>query len=173
MTGPSAPASATALLASALRRLQDGDPQRMQQVRLGAIIPGRKVLGITRAPRVSPVENAWHLGVLLLGEGGVWGTNEIVRAREELPRGFTSENQRRRAELAAAAHRGGFAEGETVHVGWEPLDPGLLDRGQPQDPLLLVEGTPSVRWSPSGAPRALVDYLAEQIDLVLHPPERA
>ena len=166
-------ASAVDLVAAALAQLQATDPERMHQVRLGAIIPARKVLGLARAPRISPVASAWHLGVLLLNEGGLWATNEIVRAHEDLPRGFTSENQRRRAELAAAAHRGGFAEGEEVHVGRESVDPTALERGEEADPLVMIQGAPAVRWSASGSPRPLAGYLNERIEFIVHPPERA
>ena len=172
MTSPTS-ASASELFDAALARLHAADPDRMHQVRLGAIIPARKVLGIARAPRISPTASAWHLGVVLVNDEGVWATNEIVRAREEIPRGFTSENQRRRAELAAAAHRGGFAEGEEVHVGWEQLDLAALDRGDECDPLVMAEGVPAVRWSASGSPRPLAGYLNERVDFIVNPPERA
>lgn len=165
--------TAAELFDAARARLNAADPARMRQVRLGAIIPARKVLGIPRAPRISPVASAWHLGVLLVNDDGVWATNEIVRARAELPRGFTSENQRRRAELAAAAARGGFAEGEEVHVGWEHLDLPALERGEGCDPLVVVGGVPAVRWSSSGAPRPLAGYLDELLEFIAHPPERA
>ena len=86
----------------------------------------RRVLGIARSPRIVRVGAAWHLGVLLLGDDAVLATGDIVRARQEAPRGFTAESQRQRAELAAAARRGGFAEGETVHIGWRMLDPDAV-----------------------------------------------
>lgn len=165
--------SAAALLDAARARLRAGDPEGARRVRLGEIDQPRRVLGVARAPRIRPYAGAWHLGVLLLGDGGLWATNEIVRAREEIPRGFTAENQRRRAELALAARRGGYAEGEEVHVGWASIDVDALDRGEDAPPLLLEGGEPAVRWSATGAPMALGRYLDERVDLLLNPPERA
>ena len=89
----------------------------------------RRILGVARAPRIVRRGAAWHLGVLLLTDDAVLATGEIVRARQEARRGYTAESQRQRAELAAAARRGGFAEGETVHLGWRMLDPDVVDAG--------------------------------------------
>jgi len=127
-------------------------------VRLGVIVHPKRMLGIPRSARIEPVARAWPLGVVLLGESEVWETGEIVRAHEEMPRGFTSENQRRRAELAVAARRGGFAEGETVHVGWQPLGDALIPGDEPM-----------IRWSVRADPMPLARYLDERIELLLHP----
>ncbi|BDZ40528.1 hypothetical protein [Microbacterium suwonense] len=54
---------------------------------------------------------AWHLGVLLLTDDGVAETGEILRAAEEVRRGYPAESARARAERRAQARRGGFAEG--------------------------------------------------------------
>ena len=97
---------------------------------------------MARAPRIVRVGSAWHLGVLLIGADAVYATGEIVRARAEAPRGFTAESQRARAELAAAARRGGFAEGEAVHVGWRMLHPDALAEGEASGPLALRDGVP-------------------------------
>ncbi|MFV4914594.1 glutaminase, partial [Microbacterium lacticum] len=75
------------------------------------------------------------------------------------------EAQRERSERAAAAARGGFADGEVVHLGAEPLDLGALRRGEASGPLSVVAGVVHVRWSASGAPRPLADYLDEQFAL--------
>ena len=85
---------------------------------LGELIVPRQVLGIGRSPRIVRRGAAWHLGVLLVTDEAVLATGDIVRARQEARRGFAAESQRQRAELAAAARRGGFAEGESVHIGW-------------------------------------------------------
>ncbi len=92
--------------------------------RLGRSVPARRILGIARAPRIVPVGEAWHLGVLLLTDDAVLATGDIVRARFEVRRGYAAQSQRERAELAAAAFRGGFAEGEPVHVGWRAAGSG-------------------------------------------------
>lgn len=133
--------------------------------RLGAWATSRKVFGIGRAPRIVPVGEAWHLGVLLLGPDAVAATGEVLRARTETIRGFTAESQRARAALAAAARRGGFAEGEVLHLAWEPLDLAVVDAGGSSGPLSVVAGVPQVRWSRGGGIRTLSDYLDEQIAL--------
>ena len=145
---------------------------------LGELVSPRRVLGIARAPRIVRAGIAWHLGALLLTDDAVLATGEILRARREAIRGYTAESQRRRGELAAAARRGGFEEGETVHIGWRMLDLAALDgtgagSGASTDPLALVDGVPSIRWSASGGFMPLDRYLDERISLLLDPPAGA
>ena len=140
---------------------------------LGELIVPRRILGVARAPRVERRGAAWHLGVLLLTDDGVLATGDIVRARQEARRGYAAESQRQRAELAAAARRGGFAEGETVHLGWRMLQPEVVDAGDASGPLSAVDGVASVRWSAAGGLMPLEAYLAERVALLLDPPDRA
>ncbi|MCK6068356.1 MULTISPECIES: glutaminase [Microbacterium] len=154
------------LLARARNRL-DGAPRE----RLGELRRPRRILGIPRSPRIVPAGAAWHLGVLLLTEDAVLATGDVVRARTEAVRGYTAESQRARAGLAHAASRGGFADGETVHVGWTRLEPAELAAGTV--PLAVQEGVPVVRWSAAGGYMPLSRYLDERIGLLLSPPERA
>lgn len=140
---------------------------------LGELIAPRRILGVPRAPRIVPRGTAWHLGVLLLADDAVYATGDVIRARTEARRGYPAESQRRRAELAAAARRGGFDEGATVHIGWRMLDPDAVARGEGPDPLALVDGVPSVRWSASGGFVPLERYLDERIELLTHPPAGA
>lgn len=105
------------------------------------------------------------MGVLLIGDDEVYATGEILRAREHVVRGYTAQSQRERAERAAAAFRGGFAVGETVHLGWTRLDPAAVDAGEDSGPLARTGGIPTVRWSATGAPRPLAEYLDEMIAL--------
>lgn len=153
-------ATASALLAAARERLRGAARER-----LGEEVAPRRVFGIGRAARVVPVHEAWHVGVLLLSDDAAFATGEILRARAEAIRGFTAESQRARAELAAAARRGGYAEGEVVHLGWQELDIPLVDRGGASGPLSVVEGVVHVRWSAAAGIRPLADYLAEQLSL--------
>lgn len=132
---------------------------------LGRLALPRRVLGIGRAPRIVPVGEAWHLGVLLLADDAVLATGTILRAREEARRGYTAQSQRERAELTAAAFRGGFAEGQTVHVDWTVIDTDAVARGAASGPLSLVDGIPHVRWSPVAASRPLAAYLDDQLSL--------
>ena len=140
---------------------------------LGELREPRRLLGLTRARRIVPVGTAWHLGVLLLTDDAVLATGEIVRARQEAPRGFTAESQRRRAELAGAARRGGFAEGEAVHIGWRMLDLDAVTLGEASGPLAVQDGVPSVRWSTAGGYVPLAAYLDERVALLLSPPPGA
>ncbi len=140
---------------------------------LGEYVVPRRVLGIGRSPRIVPRGSAWHLGVLLLTDDAVLATGEIVRARQEVRRGYAAESQRRRAETAAAARRGGFAEGQAVHIGWQELDADAVDAGAASGPLALRDGVPSVRWSAGGGFVPLEAYLAERIELLRNPPAGA
>ncbi|MBD7958199.1 glutaminase [Microbacterium sp. Sa4CUA7] len=158
----------TALFADARAQLAG-----LGRERLGCAMPARRILGIARAPRIVPVGEAWHLGVLLVTDDAVLATGDIVRARREVRRGYAAQSQRERAEWEAAAFRGGFAEGETVHVGWRPLDLAAVARGESSGPLALHGDVPSVRWSTAGGYRALQGYLAERIELLGHPPRGA
>jgi hypothetical protein len=126
---------------------------------LGELQTGRRTLGIPRAPRVLRRGEAWHLGALLLADDALLATGDIVRAREEVRRGFPSEAQRERAAIAAAAFRGGLAEGETVHLGWRVIDLDAVAAGGASGPLALRDGVPSVRWSAAGGYLPLVAYL--------------
>jgi hypothetical protein len=139
--------------------------------RLGELQEGRRVLGIPRPPRIAPRGTAWHLGVLLLTDDAVLATGDIVRSRAEVRRGFAAESQRRRAELAAAAARGGVPEGETVHIEWHPID--LTALGERSTPLAVRGGEALVRWSAAGGFLPLERYLDERVELLRHPPERA
>lgn len=128
---------------------------------------GRQRTSRWRADRIVRAGSAWHLGVLLLTDDSVLSTAEILRAAESVRRGYTAESARDRAERRAQARRGGFAEGEVVHVGWEVLDVAAVDAGGASGPLETVDGVPSVRWSPGGALVPLRGYLDERIALLL------
>ena len=144
---------------------------------LGELVTPRRLFGIPRAPRIERRGAAWHLGVLLLTDDDVLATGDVIRARHEARRGYAAESQRRRAELAAAAARGGFAEGESVHVVWRMLHPDDLApagaAGADAGPLVDLDGVPSVRWSAAGGLMPLDAYLAERIALLLAPPAGA
>ncbi|MBB3157129.1 hypothetical protein FHS07_000813 [Microbacterium proteolyticum] len=158
--------SVDGILSAARARLGDAPRER-----LGELQEGRRLLGIPRATRIAPRGTAWHLGALLLTDDGVLATGDIVRSRAEVRRGFAAESQRRRAELSAAAARGGVPEGETVHIEWHPIDLASVDAGS--TPLAVRGGEALVRWSAAGGYMPLTRYLDERIDLLRHPPERA
>jgi hypothetical protein len=137
---------------------------------LGELVQPPRILGVRRAPRIVPRGWAWHLGAILLTEDSVYATGDIIRAHEEVRRGYPAESQRRRAELSAAARRGGFAEGQTVHLGWTEIDLAAVAAGGESGPLALRDGVVSIRWSPRGGYTPLEGYLRERISLLLHPP---
>ncbi|MFJ6678352.1 glutaminase [Microbacterium sp. NPDC091382] len=148
------------LLQAARERLA-GSPRE----RLGEWAANRRILGIGRAPRIVPVTEAWHVGALLIGEDRVFATGEVLRARHEAVRGYTAEAQRARSERAAAAFRGGFAEGEVLHLGWTEMDAAAVDSGGSSGILSLRDGVPHVAWSHTGPPRPLAGYLDDMLSL--------
>lgn len=119
-----------------------------------------------RSDRIVRAGEAWHLGVLLLTDDAVLATGEILRAAEEVRRGYTADSARARAERRAQARRGGFAEGELVHFGWQVLDAEAVDAGSASGPLALIDGEPGVRWSPGGGLIPLAGYLDEKIGML-------
>ena len=112
------------------------------------------------------------MGVLLIADDAVHATAEVLRSAAPVRRGYTAESARARAERRAEASRGGFADGETVHVGWAPIDVAGVSAGGSFGPLALVDGVPSVRWSAAGGFMPLETYLRERIALLREPRDR-
>lgn len=121
-----------------------------------------------RGERIVRVGEAWHVGVLLLTEEHALATAEVLRAADPGRRGYTAESARARAARRQMALRGGFRDGEVVHVGWSHIDIDLVDAGGSSGPLSTRDGVPSVQWTSGGGYMSLETYLREQIDL-LHP----
>ncbi|GAA1860768.1 glutaminase [Microbacterium koreense] len=132
---------------------------------LGEIVQPKRILGVARAVRVAPRGHVWRLGVLLVGDDGVYSVGDVIRARAEVRRGFTAEAQRHRAEVAAAARRGGFEEGAVVHLGWTPIDLTAVQAGRVSGPLATIDGVVSVRWSAGGGYVPLEAYVEERLGL--------
>lgn len=150
----------TELLADARARLADTRRDRLGAVRA----PGRfrRILGA--GPVIVPVADAWHVGVLLIGDDELWATGSVLRAAEEVRRGYTAESQRERAALRGMAFKGGFAEGETFHLDWAPLDDPAASGSA--SPLARDGHRLMVRWSPAGFLMPLDEYLDERIRLL-------
>jgi len=127
---------------------------------------GREKSSRWRAPRIVRVGAAWHVGVLLIDDTHVYSVAEVLRAADPGRRGYAAESARERAERRAQALRGGFAEGEVVHIGWEAVDFDAIARGEASGPLALISDVPSVRWSNVGGYIPLEPYLRERIDLL-------
>lgn len=119
-----------------------------------------------RGERIVRVGDAWHIGVLLLTDDRVLATAEVLRAADPGRRGYTAESARARATRRQLALRGGFDEGDVVHVGWSVIDVDAVDAGGSSGPLALRDGVPMVRWSSAGAYMPLDAYLRERIDLM-------
>ena len=119
-----------------------------------------------RGRRIVRVGEAWHLGVILLTDTQALATAEVLRAADPGRRGYTAESARARAERRALALRGGFHEGDVVHVGWSVIDVDAVDAGGSSGPLALIDGVPSVRWSQAGGFMPLEAYLRERVPLL-------
>lgn len=115
-----------------------------------------------RGRRIVRVGEAWHVGVLLLADDGVLATGEILRAADPGRRGYPAESARERAARRQMALRGGFREGDVVHVGWSVIDVAAVQAGKASGPLAVQDGVLMVRWS-GGSYRPLEAYLQEQI----------
>ncbi len=150
------PQTAAALLTAARVRLAGAHQEGL----------GREKVSRWRGTRIVPAGAAWHVGVLLLTDTEVFATAEVLRAAEHVRRGYSAESARVRASRREQARRGGFAEGATVHVGWTAIDVAVVDSGGVSGPLALVDGVPSVRWSPAAGYMPLAAYLAERLDLM-------
>jgi hypothetical protein len=132
--------------------------------------PGRLRSALGARPRIVRAGSAWRVGVLLVGDETVFEEGEVLRAADPGRRGYAAESARQRAELRAMALRGGFAEGETVHLGWRVLDVDAVADGASDGPLSWRDGRLVIRWAASADPLPLASYLAERIDLILDPP---
>ncbi|WP_375388833.1 hypothetical protein [uncultured Amnibacterium sp.] len=161
-----------ALLAAAAARLREaGVPDEA----VADLVPATRRLGITRRARLVPVGRGWRLGVLLLGaDGSVRATGSVTRAIPPGHPGHMAASTEARREVRAAAHRGPFPQGATVNFDAPRIDLGAL--GRATGPLFLRGDRALVRWSVSAgddAARDLEAYLAERVDLLLHPPQGA
>jgi hypothetical protein len=144
---------------------------------LAEFVPPKRVLGLQRKAAMRPLGRVWRLGVLLLApDGTLRATGGVTRAVEPGHPGHVALSIEDRREHRAAAFRGPFERGETVHYD-APVIP--LDADRPLSatgPLLLAGGRLLVRWNPSvdeGSAAPLDHYLRERVDLLLSPPEGA
>lgn len=142
---------------------------------LAELVPAHRRLGIPIRAKLRPAGRAWRLGVLLLDQdGGVHATGRVTRAVPPGHPGHVAVSQEQRREVRDAAFRGPFAVGESVNYDTARIDLAALDGAA--GPLFARDGRPLVRWSVSAgddAARDLEPYLAEQAELLLHPPQGA
>ncbi|GAA1757232.1 hypothetical protein [Agromyces humatus] len=143
---------------------------------LAELVPERRVLGVPRAARMTPVGAVWRLGVILLdGAGSAWTTGRVVRAERAARRSVTAEAVAEQRALRAAAVKGGIAEGGTVNFDASPIDLSELARVGTSGPLVVRDDQVFVRWSATQADALtpLERYLADRVDLLAHPPAGA
>jgi hypothetical protein len=141
----------------------------------------RRTFLIAREPVLRPVGRAWRLGVLLLDRAGALrATGSIVRATSPGRTQYVSVSAETRRAFRAAAERGRFREGETVNFDAAPVpvEAGSLREAAETrlGPLFLRDGRILVRWSAAvtdADARDAFGYLAERVDLLVHPPQGA
>lgn len=144
---------------------------------LAEYVPGRRVLGVPRAPRMSAIGPVWRLGVLLLdADGRLYATGRVIRAERAVRKSVTAESVAEQRAYRAAAIKGGLPEGATVVFDAEPiaLDADAL-AGAASGPLVMRGDEVLVRWSPT-QPDALIPleaYLRDRVDLLVSPPQGA
>ena len=137
--------------------------------------PPRRTLLVPRRASFVEVGPVWRLGVLLLGsDGALFATGSVTRARDPKPTNHTSQSAEERRELREAALRAGYGPHDAVNYDAIPLrlDATLGTLG----PLVLREGQLTVSWNgsrTSDSLRPFAGYLAERVDLAVHPPEGA
>ncbi|MFD1722802.1 hypothetical protein [Amnibacterium endophyticum] len=165
-----AEAAVLAFRATAERLAAEGAPDEA----LARFEPARRRFGVMRAARLRPLGRVWRLGVLLLHpDGAVRATGATVRSAPPGHARYAALSVEARREVRAAAFRGPFAPGETIDYDAPPIE--LTPTGiRASGPLLIADGGVKVRWSvsaPEDAARDLAPYLAERVELLLHPPD--
>jgi hypothetical protein len=139
----------------------------------------RRIGPLRRAPKFVPLAEVWRLGVLLLaadpdGNGRLFATGSVTRAREPRHPNFTSVSGEERREVREAARRAGIAAGQTVDFDAVPLP--LDDTLGTTGPVVLHNGELFVSWNASRSPDSLAPfaaYLAERVELLADPPQGA
>ena len=130
-------------------------------------------MGVRLAARLDAVERVWRLGVLLLGHGGaLYATGTTLRVSEPRHPNAQSQLAEERRELRAIALKSGISGGETINLDAVDI---ALDALTPQTrPVARTVDGLFVRWSPTSDALAPFDsYIAERVELLIHPPEGA
>jgi hypothetical protein len=174
--GPDAAATAAVarvreLIAEAVTALRAGGAR---DEALADYVPERRVLGVPRAARMTPVGRVWRLGVLLLdADGRISSIGRVVRAERPARRSIPANAVAEQRAYRAAAVKGGIHEGDTVNFDARPVDLDELARDGASGPLVLDGAVVFVRWSPA-QPDALTPlerYLADRVELLVHSPD--
>ncbi|SIN85982.1 hypothetical protein [Agromyces cerinus] len=183
-SAPVPPESAVPAVPAALQALADAGSAAARELgehtardeALAEYVPERRALGVPRAARMTPIGRVWRLGVLLVdADGRLFATGRVVRAERPVRRSTPAAAIAEQRAYAAAAAKGGFAEGETVNFGAVPVDPAELVRAGASGPIVVAGDELFVRWSPA-QPDALTPldrYLADRVELLANPPSGA
>jgi hypothetical protein len=142
---------------------------------LARFVPARRKFLITREARMESLGRVWRLGVLLLGrDGTLYATGSTTRATEPGRTAYQSVSAEVRRGYRAAAHRSGFAPGETVNFDAQPivLEPRTIVGSA--GPLVLLDDGAFVKWSEtSAALTPFAGYLDDRLGLLVDPPQGA
>lgn len=146
---------------------------------LAEYVPARRKLFIQRPATMRPLGEVWRLGTLLLGPPPnshttptLWASRHTTRSAVRPHPGNQSISREERRDIAAAALRGGYAEGTPVNFDAVsiPFDEASLRTLGVDSPVGLVGVEVRVRWRAGatldGAP-TLEAYLAERIGLLI------
>lgn len=146
---------------------------------LAEYVPPRRGFLRTKPATMRPMGQVWRLGPLLLGTGGeLYAAGHATRSAERGRPGYQSVSREERREVAAAALRGGYPAGAPVNYDAvlilnESTPLALTDSKLPAG---ISDSEVRVRWragaSLDGAP-TLAAFLAERVELLVHPPQRA
>jgi len=148
-----------------------------RQEALAEFVPARRQFLVRREPVLRWIGAVWRLGVFLLdAEGTLRATGSLVRATPPGRPQYQSQSAEDRRSLRAAAQRGHFRDGETVNFDALPVRMDASSLRASTGPLFLRDGRPLVRWSATahdGDAREFGGYLAERVELLIHPPDGA
>lgn len=167
--------AARALVAQAAARLgAAGVPDEA----LAEYTPEPRVLRVfRRQPRMAPLGRVWRLGVLLLDrDGTLYAAGSSTRAVEPGRANHQSASGEQRRMHRAAAHRGRFAEGETVNFDARVIELSAEALAATSGPLFVAGDRLLVRWNPRADASTAIDfdtYLRERLELLLTPPAGA
>ncbi|SEC50305.1 hypothetical protein SAMN04489806_3075 [Paramicrobacterium humi] len=137
----------------------------------------RRLLVFVRDSRMVQIDRVWRLGVFLLDhDGALFATGETTRAVDPGWPQHQAASAEVRREYRGAAQRGGFPAGQTVNFNAAPIELDAAALAASTGPLFLRDGAPFVRWSHNVGDEGAIPferYLAERLELLLHPPEGA
>lgn len=159
-------------LTGAVDRLRAADAR---DEALAIFVAPRRVLLFTRDASFIPLGRVWRLGVFLIDrEGTLYQAGSTTRAVPPGYPGYQSNSAEERRGHRAAAMKGPFSPGETVNFGAQVIDLDIDTLRASPGPLFVADDRPLVRWNASATVDTSVpfdSYLAERVDLLIHPPE--